>query len=99
MQHRGLRIKLQPNNQVIIGRSKSDCAIVFKEGTPGVSGRHCSVSFNPATSEFTVTDLGSSYGTFLENGTKLTSGISHKMRAGDRFYLGENSNMLVLEVE
>ena len=99
MQHRGMRVKLKNDSQILIGRSQADCAIVFNEGTPGVSGRHCSVVFESASGDFVITDLRSSYGTFLQNGKKLTPGIPHHLRAGDRFYLGESGNMLTLEVE
>ncbi|MBR1731144.1 MAG: trypsin-like peptidase domain-containing protein [Ruminococcus sp.] len=99
IQHRGMRgVKLQPNQSILIGRSK-DCAIMFKEGTPGVSGRHCSISFEPDTKEFTVTDLNSSYGTFLQDGTKLTPNVAYKLKAGNRFFLGEKDNLIDLEVE
>lgn len=99
MQHRGMRVKLMGANQILIGRSQADCAIVFQEGTPGVSGRHCSIAFDQASGDFILTDLGSTYGTFIQNGKKLTPGIAHHLRAGDRFYLGENGNMLTLELE
>lgn len=98
MQHNGSRVKLG-ENQILIGRNKADCAIAFKEGTPGVSGRHCSLSYDSASGDFILTDLRSSYGTFLQNGKKLTPGISHRLRAGDRFYLGDSENLFVLELE
>lgn len=49
---------------LLIGRDAANCVIVFKEGTPGVSGRHCTISYNSDTGEFTLTDLNSTYGTF-----------------------------------
>lgn len=99
MQHRGMRVKLNNDSQILLGRSQADCAIVFKEGTPGVSGRHCSVVFESASGDFVITDLRSSYGTFLQNGKKLTPGIPHHLSAGEKFYLGESGNMITLEVE
>ena len=84
--------------QILIGRSQ-DCAIVFQEGTPGISGRHCSLSFEPATGEFLLTDMRSTYGTYLQNGQKLTPGVPVRLHAGDSFYLGERTNMLRVELE
>jgi serine/threonine protein kinase len=84
--------------QILIGRSQ-DCAIVFQEGTPGISGRHCSFSFEPATGEFILTDMRSTYGTYLQNGQKLTPGVPVRLHAGDSFYLGERTNMLRVELE
>ena len=85
--------------QILIGRSSSDCALVFQEGTPGVSGRHCSLSFDPASGEFILTDMRSTYGTYLQSGQKLTAGVPVRLRAGDSFYLGERTNMLRVELE
>lgn len=83
---------------VLIGRDASNCTIAYREGTPGVSGRHCSVSWNPATEEFMITDLRSTYGTFLANGQKLEPNVPYRCRAGESFYVGENTNMLRVEV-
>ena len=70
----------------------------FREGTPGVSKRHCSVSWNPDTGEFLVTDLNSSYGTYLLNGQRLEPNIPYHLKAGESFYVGENTNVLRVEV-
>lgn len=83
---------------VIIGRSPSDCTIVFQEGTRGVSGKHCSVYYNSNAGAFTLTDLGSTYGTFLGNGMKLTANSPINLKSGDIFYVGEKTNVLKVEV-
>lgn len=87
------------NAPVIIGRNAAECVIVFKEGTPGVSGKHCSVYYNAGANTFTLTDLGSSYGTFLGNGMKLTANSPINLKPGDIFYIGDKSNVLKVEVE
>lgn len=84
---------------VTIGRSSAGCEIVYKEGTPGVSGRHCTVCYNSENGQFTITDLGSSYGTFLSNGMKLTPNTPVNLRSGDSFYVGDKANILKVEVE
>lgn len=83
---------------VLIGRDTSNCTIVYQEGTPGVSGRHCSISWNADTEEFMITDLRSTYGTFLASGRKLEPNVPYRCRAGESFYVGENTNMLRVEV-
>lgn len=95
-QHRNQKVSV--SGQITIGRNQADCAIVFSASTPGVSGRHCTLTFDPATEDFVLTDLKSSYGTFLQNGQKLTPLVQYRLRSGDRFYLGKNDNMLVVEL-
>ena len=85
---------------VMIGRDASSCVIVYKEGTPGVSGKHCTVSFDSATGEFTVTDLKSSFGTFITTtGQKLTPNTPMKLKAGQSFYVGDKANVINVELE
>lgn len=83
---------------LLIGRDAAHCTIAYREGTPGVSGRHCSVGWNPDTEEFMITDLRSTYGTFLENGQRLEPNVPYRCRSGERFYVGEKMNMLCVEV-
>lgn len=97
-QHRGTRVELS-EHPIVLGRSRRDCAVVYQEETPGVSSRHCSLSWNNTSGDFILIDLGSRYGTYLQNGQKINSGAEYHLRAGDRFYLGEEANMLILEVE
>lgn len=98
IQHNGISYPIgrQP---ILIGRDGNNCAIVYREGTPGVSGRHCSVSWEPETGEFLVTDLRSTYGTFLQNGKKLEPNVPYHLKSGESFYVGERSNMLSVEAD
>ena len=97
-QHNGVRIPLQ-GRQILIGTSQGECQVVFRPGTPGVSRRHCSISWDAATGDFILTDLGSSFGTFLENRQKLAQGVPTRLRPGDRFYLGSPENLLSTGLE
>lgn len=97
-QHNGVRIPIQ-GRQILIGTSQGECQVVFRAGTPGVSRRHCSISFDAATGDFILTDLGSSFGTFLENRQKLAQGVPTRLRPGDRFYLGSPENLLSTGLE
>lgn len=96
-QHNGAVFSVK--GQILIGRDPGACAIVFKEGTPGVSGSHCSLKYNEPSNDFILTDLGSTYGTFLSNGQKLPPHTPYHLSAGDSFYLGENINVLRVELQ
>lgn len=96
-QHGGMRVAIT-GAQLLIGRDKATCQIVFRDGTPGVSTRHCSVSYDRATGEFVLTDLRSTYGTYLVNGTKLVAGMAYRLKSGDSFYLGDRANMMRVEL-
>ena len=54
---------------LIVGRD-NDCAVRFPSNQPGVSRHHCSVRWEGGM--LMLTDLGSSHGTFLQNGTRLS---------------------------
>ena len=85
--------------KVVIGRDPATCNIVFDKNTPGISGRHCQVVYDANEDCFLITDLGSSYGTFLGNGKKLTANVAEKLSAGDTFYLCDNANRFVVTKE
>jgi pSer/pThr/pTyr-binding forkhead associated (FHA) protein len=46
--------------------------------------------------QVTLTDLGSSYGTFLAGGQKLAPNQPVTLRVGDRFYLGSEKEGFVI---
>ena len=85
--------------KVVIGRDPAACNIVFDKNTPGISGRHCQVVYEPNEDCFVITDLGSSYGTYLGNGKKLTANVAEKLSTGDTFYLCDNANRFVVTKE
>lgn len=99
-QHNGASFRLGGNGeQILIGRDVASCTIVFREGTPGISSRHCSVSYDKSSGDFILTDLNSTYGTFLANGQKLTPGMPYHLKAKERFYLGGDANSMLLDYE
>lgn len=90
---------MQVNGQgVLIGRDVSSCQVTFAEGTPGISARHCSVAWDASTGEFILTDMKSTYGTFLSSGQRLTPGVACRLQPGSTFYLGDRSNALRVEL-
>ena len=97
-QHGGMTVPLggQP---VLIGRDMASCKLVFREGTPGVSARHCSVAWDSGSGMFLLTDLKSTYGTFLANGQQVAPGVPCRLGVGDMFYLGDRENTIRVEME
>ena len=97
-QHNGMTVAVHAGSQVMIGRDPANCKVVFREGTEGISGRHCSVSYDSASGDFILTDLRSTYGTFLNNGQKLTPNVPYHLKAGDGFYCGVQANSFRVEL-
>lgn len=95
-QHGGARITLK--SKITIGRA-ADCKIQFSKDTPGVSSRHCTLEYDKQRECFLLTDLRSTYGTYLATGQKLTPGVEYRLQSGDSFYLGENQRDNMLRVE
>lgn len=98
VQHGGAMVPVAGGQGVLAGRDRAACQLVFQEGTPGVSARHCSVAWDPGTGTFLLTDLKSTYGTFLATGQKLTPGVACRLNPGDTFYLGDRENALRVEL-
>lgn len=96
-QHNGMTVSLE-GGSAVIGRDVSACKIVFREGTAGVSSRHCSVAWDAAAGNFVLTDMNSTYGTFLANGQKLMPGVPYVLNPKDSFYLGERDNTLYVDL-
>ena len=90
-----INVEQQP---ILIGRG-GNCAMRFPGNAPGISGTHCSVQWDPVTKDFIVTDLNSTYGTFLMSGQKIQPHQPYRLRSGDRFYLAEQSNTISLNLE
>ena len=76
--------------RVVIGRDPSRCVIVYPRDEKGVSAVHCAVE-PVADDAVLVTDLGSSYGT-LAGSKPMSSGMSARVRAGERIVLGGSGN-------
>lgn len=80
-----------------IGRSKNNCNVVFPEDTRGISRTHCCLKIQRG--QLLLTDLGSSYGTFLQNGTKLQPNAPVIIGDGTRFYLAGRDTSFTVYME
>ena len=95
-QHGGMVVQLH-GQPVQIGRDGAVCRLVYQDGTPGVSGRHCQVSFEQG--QFVLTDLNSTYGTFLSNGQRVAPNSPVTLPPKSSFYLGEADNTIYVDLE
>ncbi len=84
--------------EILIGRDPS-ANIVFKQNAPGVSSRHCTVSYDEKTGDFILKDLKSTYGTFLKDGKRIRSGSRVRLLPGDTFCVGDKAHVLQVDVE
>ena len=97
-QHSGQVVQLH-SQPVQLGRDGAVCRLVYQDGTPGVSARHCQIHYDRQEGVFVVTDLNSTYGTFMADGRRLTPDTPVKLLPGSSIYLGEVANTVCLEVE
>ncbi len=81
------------NDSMVFGRNLDSCNVLFADNTKGISRMHCKVE--NVGGNITITDLGSSYGTFV-NGMKLQPYTPRVLKAGDTFYLGDKNNLFSL---
>jgi diguanylate cyclase (GGDEF)-like protein len=78
----GKRWELAPCG-VVIGRDPKQAGIAL--GDASISARHCALELDPVSDEFSVSDLGSRNGTFV-NGEKIRE---RRLADGDRIFVGE----------
>lgn len=97
VQHNGMTLVVG-GDPILVGRDAANCKLVYAEGTVGVSGRHCSIAYDAQTGEFILTDLRSTYGTFLMNGQRLNANVPYRMKPGDSFYVGDKGNVIRTEL-
>lgn len=73
------------NGMIRLGRNPQ-CDIRFPDGTPGISSRHCMVVVRGDNAM--ICDVGSTYGTYLKDGTRLQPNQNYAIYAGMEFTLG-----------
>lgn len=81
----------QFENEINIGRDPSKCEVVYPINEPGVSAVHCSIQIKEDGCY--IVDNFSKYGTYLEDGTKISASEPYKIK-GDKavFYIAEPKN-------
>lgn len=80
--------------RLIIGREPTQCNVVFPPRTPGVSRRHCILERRP--DGVYIMDVGSSSGTFFQNGNGQRLPLNQWIKVTDNFYLGSPAVMFAV---
>lgn len=83
-------METEVEQELTIGRNANICQLIYPATARGISGIHCKIQ-NTDQGVF-LTDLGSTNGTFLADGTRLLPGSPHIMPDGQGFYLGSREN-------
>ncbi len=73
-------------SSVIMGRDTQKCGICFPVDAKGISGVHCEI--RKTAKGYEIIDRGSSYGTLLGSGQKLTPNVPVFLPDGTYFSLG-----------
>ena len=74
---------------VVLGRDPQHCNLMFPREVPGVSRQHCRLEFSNGA--LWLSDLGSTCGTFLDDGRRLPPSTPVRLQSGQRFYLGDRN--------
>lgn len=81
--------------EIVIGRDTQKCGIIYPSGAKGVSSVHCKVKIE--NERVAVIDLSSSYGTFRDNGERLSPNMVYYLGPGDGFYVGDAENVFLVK--
>ncbi len=81
--------------EIVIGRDVNQCGIIYPNGSKGVSSVHCKVRIE--NERVALIDLSSSYGTFRDNGERLSSNMVYYLGPGDGFYVGDAENIFLVK--
>ncbi len=80
--------------EVRIGRDPAKNNLLYPSNAEGISSVHCMLRF--VNGAVVLQDLGSTYGTFLGDGRRLSAGETAVLNIGDRFWLGSEKELFVI---
>lgn len=83
------------NGSIVLGRNSQKCNVCFPVDSKGISGLHCQI--RQANGGYEIMDLGSSNGTFLGSGQKLTPNVPVFIPDGTYFYLGSAEQLFQIK--
>ena len=89
--------EISVSQEILIGRDAKVCQLVYPSTERIISSVHCKIQV--VNDEVYLTDMNSTNGTFLENGTKLNPLSPVRILNGQGFYLGNWSNSFVIKEE
>ncbi|MBD5483791.1 MAG: FHA domain-containing protein [Lachnospiraceae bacterium] len=81
---------------MVMGRSRAKCHLLFPENTPGVSKVHCELRI--MNGGLYLMDRGSSYGTFLGNGARLSPNQPYLLHDGEVFFLAAPQHSFLVRI-
>ncbi|MEE3429016.1 MAG: DUF4234 domain-containing protein [Ruminococcus sp.] len=87
----GAVFELGDGDEIIIGTNPNLCNIVVEDTAGIVSERHCAVSYNARSNNYTVIDF-SSNGTFLGTGEQLINNAPKVIPYGELIIIGDAQN-------
>ena len=90
----GKTYMLTAGTPLIFGRRTEKCNVLFKNETKGISSLHCKVKWY--NGKVLIKDLGSTYGTWLNEGTRLEPNKYYELPDQGVFYLGSRENMFFM---
>ncbi len=80
---------------LVFGRDQG-CGVAYSASTPGISRQHCLLQWQGKA--LTLTDLGSTYGTYLGDGRRIPPHTPIALAAGARFYLASPDNLFQIVI-
>ena len=83
------------NGNIIIGRNAQKCNVAYPVDTKGISAVHCQI--RESGGRFEIIDRGSSNGTFLGSGQRLTPNVPTVLQDGTFFYLGSADQLFQIK--
>lgn len=91
----GVNTNVASRSGVIIGRNTQKCGVCLPVDTKGVSGVHCEI--RKTANGFEIIDRGSSYGTTLGSGQKLTPNVPVYIPDGTYFTIGSADQLFQIK--
>ena len=90
----GKTYMLTAGTPLIFGRRTEKCNVLFQNETKGISSLHCKVKW--CNGKVLIKDLGSTYGTWLDEETRLEPNKYYELPDQGVFYLGSKENMFFM---
>lgn len=84
------------DRKLVFGRDPKRCNVVLPIDAEGVSGLHCEVWEKDG--RVYLKDVGSTYGTFVNNGLRVDAGTEVEISVGDTFYLGSEKTKFAVVI-
>ena len=83
-------------SMLVLGRDEAECSVTFPSNTAGVSRVHCKLVVE--ADGLYVYDLGSTYGTVVNNNKTLSANQKMRLNHGDTITIGSNQTFVVKEM-